>query len=143
MGVDVRELFRAPYRAQSLKEFWGKRWNIAFSEMTGLIAYRPLKQVISANTAMLASFLLSGLLHEIAISLPVRAGYGLPFLYFVIHGMLMYAESHSAMIQRITTHSFWSHVWVIGWLVVPMPLLFHAQFIAQVLKPLRDLLLPM
>ncbi|HEY9044864.1 MAG TPA: MBOAT family protein, partial [Ohtaekwangia sp.] len=42
-GVDVRELFRAPYKSRSLKEFWGKRWNLAFSEMTALIAYKPLK----------------------------------------------------------------------------------------------------
>jgi hypothetical protein len=141
LGVDARELFRAPYRARSLREFWGKRWNIAFSEMTTLIAYRPLKYIVSTNTAMILSFLLSGVLHEIAISFPVCSGYGLPLLYFTIHGLLMHAESRSAAIQSILAHRIWCHVWVLGWLILPMPLLFHAPFVTQVLKPLRSAIL--
>jgi alginate O-acetyltransferase complex protein AlgI len=141
LGVDVTELFKAPYKATSLKEFWGKRWNIAFSEMTALIAYRPLARQTGSGKAILASFLLSGLLHEIAISLPVRAGYGLPMLYFIIHAVAMQLEAKSPWVQRITQHKILSHIWVMAWLIIPMPLLFHSKFIAEVLVPLRNLLL--
>lgn len=141
MGVDVRELFRSPFKSTSLKEFWGKRWNIAFSEMTALIAYRPLKNKVTPTAAMLISFLLSGALHEIAISFPVKSGYGLPFLYFFIHGTLMYAEDRSSMVKRIISNKVFSHVWVLGWLILPMPLLFHTKFIELVLKPLRSSIL--
>jgi hypothetical protein len=141
LGVDARELFRAPYKSKSLQEFWGKRWNIAFSEMTALIAYRPLKQKLGPDKAMIVSFLLSGILHEIAISLPVNAGYGLPLLYFSIHGFVMYFERTSALVKKIIAHRLLSHVWVMGWLVVPMPILFHAHFIEAVMVPLRDLIL--
>jgi hypothetical protein len=137
LGVDVRELFRAPYKSRSLQEFWGKRWNIAFSEMTALVAYRPLKIWVGPGGAMMASFLLSGLLHEVAISFPVQSGYGLPLLYFAIHGMLMYFERTSAFVQNIVNHHVLSHCWVLGWLVLPMPLLFHPGFMDHVLKPLR------
>lgn len=141
MGVDVAELFRSPYRSRSLKEFWGKRWNVAFSEMTALIAYRPLKGRLGTENAMIASFLLSGLLHEIAISLPVRTGYGLPMLYFSIHAAAMYAEERSYVVQKIIAHRFLSRVWVVTLLILPLPLLFHREFVLLVLVPLRNMLL--
>lgn len=141
LGVEVSELFKAPYRSRSLKEFWGKRWNIAFSEMTALIAYRPLKTRIGVDHAMILSFLLSGLLHEVAISFPVRAGFGLPMIYFGIHAFAMHLETTSHLVQRIIRHKFLSHVWVMSLLILPMPLLFHAEFIQQVLIPLRTLIL--
>jgi hypothetical protein len=141
MGVDATELFRAPYKSKSLKEFWGKRWNIAFSEMTALIAYRPLRGKVGTEAAVVLSFLLSGLLHEIAISFPVNAGYGLPLIYFGIHAIAMQMESKLIFMQRVISHKFWSHVWVMGLLIVPMPLLFHEAFMIQVLVPLGDLLI--
>ena len=140
-GVDVKELFRSPYKATSLKEFWGKRWNMAFSEMTAIVVYKPLKLYYGISAAMIASFLVSGLLHEIAISFPVETGYGLPFLYFVLHGSAMYAEDKSPAVKRITAHPVFSHVWVFAWLMLPMPLLFHHTFIAEVAEPLRDFIL--
>jgi hypothetical protein len=141
MGVNVGELFRSPYRSKSLKEFWGKRWNIAFSEMTALVAYRPLKATIGAEKAITVSFLFSGLLHEVAISLPVKAGYGLPMLYFIIHAVAMRLEARSTIVQKIIRHRILSHVWVVTFLILPMPLLFHRKFVLHVLEPLRDWLL--
>lgn len=140
-GVDARELFKSPYKSKSLKEFWGKRWNIAFSEMTSVIAYRPLKEKVSPSAAIILSFLLSGLLHEIAISFPVNSGYGLPMLYFSIHAFLIYIEGTSRLVMKITSHPVLSHAWVFVWLIVPMPLLFHADFIQFVLIPLRESIL--
>jgi Membrane bound O-acyl transferase family len=141
MGVDVKELFIAPYQSKSLKEFWGKRWNMAFSEMTALIAYKPLKAKIGINTAMFVSFLMSGILHEIAISFPVSAGYGLPLLYFLIHGILMYLESKILWIKKLIEQPILSRLWVYFWLILPMPLLFHEKFIREVIMPLCNLVL--
>jgi alginate O-acetyltransferase complex protein AlgI len=138
LGVDVRELFKSPYKSKSLKEFWGKRWNIAFSEMTALIVYRPLKEIISPSMAMIVSFLLSGILHEIAISFPVNSGFGLPMIYFSIHAFLIYLEGKSPLVKKIISHPVVSHVWVFLCLILPMPLLFHADFVQFVLIPLRE-----
>ncbi|RAV97713.1 wax synthase family protein [Pseudochryseolinea flava] len=141
LGVDVSELFRSPYKPRSLKEFWGRRWNLAFSEMTALIAYKPLKDKVGVTYAVTISFLFSGLLHEIAISLPVNAGYGLPMIYFIIHAVAMQLESKSAIVQKIVNHRIFAHAWVMTILIIPMPLLFHTAFMERVMIPLRDIML--
>jgi Membrane bound O-acyl transferase family len=140
-GVDVKELFRSPYQSKSLKEFWGKRWNMAFSEMTALVAYRPLKGFFGKNLAMMSSFLLSGILHEIAISCPVKSGYGLPLMYFALHCFIMFAEDKFDFVKAIVQHKILSRVWVLAWLILPMPLLFHERFMENVIFPLRNIIL--
>lgn len=138
VGVGVKELFRAPHKSNSLKDFWGKRWNVAFSEMTALIVYKPVKEKGRKLTALIAAFLLSGLLHEVAISFPVQTAYGLPLSYFVIHGVLMIAEERMAIVKRILAHRIWAHVWTLSWIIIPLPLLFPSSFFERVLEPLRN-----
>jgi alginate O-acetyltransferase complex protein AlgI len=88
----VRAPFDAPLRSRSLAEFQAQRWNRSFSEMTALAVQRPLAARLGRHRAMLVSFLVSGLLHEVAISLPVGAGFGLPTCYFVLQGLLVARE---------------------------------------------------
>lgn len=140
-GVHVSELFQAPYKATSLNEFWGKRWNVAFSEMTALIVYRPLKSEVGRDKALVTSFLFSGVLHEVAISLPVMAGFGLPMLYFVLHAIAMHFEAHSTWLKKFLQRKWFAHVWVMSFLILPLPLLFHPAFVEEVLTPLRSIIL--
>jgi hypothetical protein len=133
-GVPCDALFRAPLRSQSLTEFWSRRWNLAFSEMTAIAVYRPIAASAGRGPAILAAFALSGLLHEMAISVPVRAGFGLPFLYFLIHGGLVLVERASARAGHPI--SGWiGRAWTVFWLVVPLPILFHRAFLAGVIWP--------
>jgi alginate O-acetyltransferase complex protein AlgI len=134
VGVDCRPLFRAPLRARCLTEFWGRRWNLAFSEMTALAVYRPLAAHLGKPAATGAAFLFSGLLHELAISMPVRAGYGLPMLYFTLHGCLVLVERR--LKRSIEGRGWLAHFWTLGWLAVPMPLVFHPFFLKGVVWPL-------
>ena len=139
-GVDTYLLFRQPAMALSLTELWSKRWNLAFSEMAAIAVFRPLVKRIGAGGALMATFLFSGLLHEIALSLPVNSGYGLPTLYFVIQGLLVLLEKQMQK-RKITLlqNQVVAKVWLFFWLVVPMPLLFHATFINEVVWPLAGL----
>lgn len=136
-GVDTKELFRAPIQAVSLKEFWGRRWNIAFSEMTSLALYRPLRNLWGQRISLLLAFLFSGLLHEIAISVPVKAGYGLPLIYFGLHALAMQIEQlleeRGMPLYRV---AWIGRAWVLLWLILPLPLLFHPAFLAGVVWPL-------
>ena len=70
VGFDCRPLFRAPILSESFSEFWGRRWNLAFSEMTSIALYKPLGGILGRPGALVAAFLFSGLLHEMAISTP-------------------------------------------------------------------------
>ena len=137
LGADTGPLFREPLRSRSLSEFWGRRWNLAFSEMTAIAVYRPLGNVIGRRAALIVAFLSSGLLHELAISVPVRAGYGLPFTYFLIHGALLLSERQlEARGHPIQRHAVLGRIWTFGWLVLPVPLVFHPPFLAGVVWPL-------
>jgi hypothetical protein len=136
-GVDVYALFRAPLLSRSLAEFWGRRWNLAFSEMTAIGVYRPLSRAVGKPAALVAAFLFSGLLHELAISLPVRAGFGLPLLYFAIHGALMLAERGLERAGRpIYRRASVGRAWTTFWLVVPLPILFHRPFLRGIVWPI-------
>lgn len=136
-GANTYLLFKQPAKATSLTELWSKRWNIAFSEMTAVAVFRPIKNRVGSGAALMASFIFSGLLHELALSVPVNSGYGLPTLYFVIQGILVLVEkllirSNVMFLQ----HPIVGRVWTFFWLIVPMPLLFHSQFIKEIVWPL-------
>lgn len=134
-GVPCDALFRAPIRSRNLGDFWSRRWNLAFSEMTAIAVYRPLAASAGRGPALMAGFALSGLLHEMAISVPVRAGLGLPLVYFLVHGGLVLAER--TLSRAGHPLSGWpGRAWAVFWLVAPLPILFHRPFLAGVIWPL-------
>ena len=134
-GVACDAVFRAPLRSQNLGEFWAKRWNLAFSEMTAIAMYRPLAARVGRGPALVGGFALSGLLHELAISVPVRAGFGLPLCYFLMHGGLVLVE-RAASRAGYPLHGWIGRVWVFVWVLVPLPILFHQPFLAGVIWPI-------
>ncbi len=139
-GVPAYYLFKQPAKSKSLGEFWSKRWNLAFSEMTSITIFRPLRKRIGSAPALIIAFLFSGLLHELALSVPVNSGYGLPLLYFFIQGIMVLAEQILTRYNKMfLQHPITGRVWIFFWIVMPVPLLFHAQFIKQVLWPLAGL----
>jgi hypothetical protein len=135
LGIPCDALFRAPLLSRNLGEFWARRWNLAFSEMTATAVYRPLRASVGRGPALMTGFLVSGLLHEMAISLPVRAGFGLPLLYFLLHGGLVLVEGALSRSGRPLT-GWLGPAWTVFWLVAPLPLLFHGPFLAGVLWPI-------
>jgi alginate O-acetyltransferase complex protein AlgI len=136
-GADSKALFRAPLRATSLAEFWGRRWNLAFSEMTAVSVFRPLRNWIGTRGATAAAFLFSGVLHELAISLPVKAGFGLPMLYFALHAVaVMFEDSLAAAGWAVDRRPWLGRAWAAAWLLLPLPLLFHPAFLRGCVAPL-------
>jgi alginate O-acetyltransferase complex protein AlgI len=134
-GVAADAPFREPLRSTSLAEFWSRRWNLGFSEMTATLIYRPLSASLGKSPALLMGFVWSGLLHEMAISVPVRAGFGLPFLYFVLHGALVWVERSLSRAGRPLS-GWLGRAWSIFWILAPLPLLFHPPFLSGVIWPL-------
>lgn len=91
-GFPVRTLFPNVLETQGIGDFWSRRWNAGYSQMMQRLVGRPVEALAGANAGVMAIFLVSGLLHELAITLPVRTGFGLPTVYFILHGVLTLIE---------------------------------------------------
>jgi alginate O-acetyltransferase complex protein AlgI len=128
----VRRLFADPLASRSLREFWSRRWNTAYVEMNHVV-FAPLARRWFGRYANVALFALSGLLHEAAISLPVLAGFGGPTAYFVLHAAAVHIEPRIGLPR-------WprplARLWTWCWVLLPLPLLFHAPFRDALVEPL-------
>ena len=147
-GIDVEPIMNAPLRSKSISEFWGRRWNAAFNRLAFDFVFRPFSclggrssgdaetrsrgsstlQLSRGTTiATLAAFLVSGFIHELVISLPARAGYGLPTAYFLLQSIGILTERTLPNIRgRLLT-----------FLIVAGPAfwLFHPPFVHNVIVP--------
>jgi hypothetical protein len=139
IGFPTKQLFKSPASSLSLEEFWGKRWNVAFSEMTAIVIFKPIASASSKNVGLLAAFVFSGILHELAISVPVDRGYGLPTLYFIIQGIAILIESHLNKISAFLKQTLVAKLWTVFWLVAPLLILFHNEFLRKVIFPIAGL----
>ena len=134
-GVKAKPIMSTPLRSTSLAEFWGKRWNLGFRQLSYELIFRPLHRTLGTDAAGWVVFLASGLIHELVISLPARAGYGLPTTYFLLQGAGITVE-HTRFGKR-----FGLGRGVQGWLFMavfvagPVFWLFHPWFVLRVIVP--------
>jgi alginate O-acetyltransferase complex protein AlgI len=133
-GFAVGFPFLNPLPCRDLQAFWSRRWNRPFVELMTWTVARPLRRRRGRGTALLAGFLASGLLHEVAISLPVQAGYGLPTLYFFLQGSAVFAEHRFRLAEGLPAP--WHRLLVWSILLLPLPLVFPPPFVRGVLFPL-------
>jgi hypothetical protein len=135
IGVDAPPLMNSPAASASLNEFWGRRWNMAFRDLTYRFLFRPLSPRLGPRPALLIGFLVSGLVHDAVISFPAQGGYGGPTLYFLVQALGAILE-RSRLGKRCRLGAGWQ-----GWLftmavlVAPAPLLFHPPFVGRVMIP--------
>jgi alginate O-acetyltransferase complex protein AlgI len=130
----------APLLADSVSDFWGRRWNTAFRDLTHRFLFRPLTVRFGPRTALVAGFVFSGLVHELAISVPADGGYGGPTVFFCLLAAALFVER-----SRLGRWLGLGHGWR-GWLfaalvlVAPAGLLFHPPFIRNVVLPFLSVL---
>jgi len=135
-GFNAPPLMTNPIGATSLARFWGGQWNEAFNDLMAPHVFAPLVRKVGTTTAALAVFLISGLLHEIVISLPARGGFALPTLYFTIQGSGLWVERSSYGRKLGLGRGF------CGWLFTaiaaggPAFWLFHPAFVRHVILPM-------
>ena len=135
LGVNAKPIMSAPLRATSLAEFWGKRWNLGFRQLSYELIFRPLHRTLGVEAAGLLVFLASGLIHDLVISLPARAGYGLPTAYFLLQGAGVTIE-HSGFGKRLGLGRGargWLFMAVV--IIAPVFWLFHPWFVQRVIIP--------
>ncbi len=131
LGKNTKPIMNAPWKAKTLSEFWGKRWNMAFRDAAHQLIFKPMKKKLGATSAILAVFLFSGIVHEAVISIPASGGYGGPMAYFLIQFFgLMLQRKFKVLAKAPFT-----------WLVLfgPLPWLFHEPFFMNVFLPISNL----
>ena len=116
---------RWPVAATSLGDFWGRRWNTAFRDLTHRFLFRPLAARLGPRAGLAAGFAFSGVVHDIVISVPAGGGYGGPTLYFALQGLGLLVE------RRMWRGRAFTAVVVVG----PAWALFHPPFVLNVVVP--------
>ncbi|MGE0609262.1 MAG: MBOAT family protein [Pirellulales bacterium] len=141
-GIQAQPLMDWPLASHSVSQFWGRRWNTAFRDLTHRFLFRPLSAKLGAKGALAAGFVFSGLVHDLVISLPAGGGYGGPTLFFLWQGGAIFAE-RSQTGRAIGLGRGWR-----GWtftllaLLPPVCLLFHPPFVFNIVVPFLRVLAP-
>ena len=135
-GINARPIMDSPGAAASLASFWGKGWNTAFADLMREHCFNALARHLGTRPALLAIFFISGLVHELVISLPAHGGYGLPTLYFMLQGLGLLVE-RSQFGRELGLGSGWRGRCYVALVTVgPVFVLFHPIFVRQVILPM-------
>jgi alginate O-acetyltransferase complex protein AlgI len=114
---------------------WGKRWNLGFRKLSHTLVFRPLQRRFGTTVGTLGAFLASGLVHELVISVPARAGYGLPTAYFLAQGLGVIAERSEVGRRLGLGHGARGWLWMALIAAGPVFCLFHVWFVMRVMLP--------
>ncbi|KAG6394126.1 hypothetical protein SASPL_144705 [Salvia splendens] len=111
--IEIEPQFNEPYLATSLQDFWGRRWNLMVPKTLHPTVYLPVRRAAARLTgwrwaaipAVLATFLVSGVMHELVVynfGRVVPTGEMLGF--FLLHGVSLSAE---IVVKRVVPERFW------------------------------------
>lgn len=138
LGIDARPIMNSPLRSTSLAEFWGKRWNLGFRQLAYDLVFTRLHKRLGGETSAFLVFVLSGLIHDLVISVPSRGGYGFPTIYFVVQGIGSAVE-RSAFGRRLgLRHSILGWLFTMAFTAGPAFCLFHPWFVHRVILPFME-----
>ena len=131
-GFSVQKQWDNSLAAANLREFWNRRWNLAFHDFAREQIYGPVRSRLGVATATVMTFAFSGLIHELAISGTARGGYGLPTIYFLLQAAGLWVDR-----RFLRSWSTWlRRTWAAIVVIAPVGLLFHWPFIERVLLPM-------
>ncbi|KAI5021457.1 hypothetical protein ZWY2020_058187 [Hordeum vulgare] len=97
LGMETEPQFDRPYLASSLQGFWGGRWNLMVSAILRPLVYDPVRARAGNPAGVLATFLVSGLMHEgMVYYLILRRPDGRMTAFFLLHDICCVAEGWCA-----------------------------------------------
>jgi Membrane bound O-acyl transferase family len=140
LGIAAEPIMRTPLRSTSLTEFWGERWNLGFRQLAHELIFRPTYRNFGAGIAGFFVFLVSGLIHDLVISLPSRGGYGLPTLYFVLQGAGVTIERSHMGRKLGLARGVRGWCFMVVFLAAPVFWLFHPWFVMRVILPFMEVI---
>jgi hypothetical protein len=134
-GIAAKPIMQKPLASCSLSELWGKRWNLGFRTLSHTWVFQPLQKRFGLVAGTLGAFLASGLLHDLVISVPAGAGYGLPTAYFLLQGVGVIVERSGAGQRFGLGRGARGWLWTVLIAAAPVYALFHPWFVMRVMVP--------
>ncbi|HSC35377.1 MAG TPA: MBOAT family protein [Thermodesulfobacteriota bacterium] len=134
-GVNAVPMMNSPLLTTSLSEFWSSRWNLAFRDLARIFVFRPMLKRWGVVIAVLSAFVFSGILHELLISLPADAWYGLPTLFFLIQAGGIFIEKSGIGMKAGINHGLTGRLFAALFILAPVVLLFHPPSIESCMIP--------
>ncbi|HEX7792740.1 MAG TPA: MBOAT family protein [Vicinamibacterales bacterium] len=135
LDLPARPLMNRPLASKSLSEFWGRRWNTAFRDLAHRFVFRPLTSRLGPRVGLVGGFLVSGLVHDLVISVPAGGGYGGPTMFFVIQGAAISLERSRLGKRMGLGRGTFGRSFVFAAVIAPLGLLFHRPFVIGVIVP--------
>ncbi|KAK4355204.1 hypothetical protein RND71_024175 [Anisodus tanguticus] len=124
VGIELEPPSNEPYLSTSLQDFWGRRWNLTVTNTLRLTVYNPVRLVLfevvgkewAQGVATLATFIVSGLMHELIFYYVTRVSPSWEMTwFFVIHGLCVIVE---IKVKRVLKDTWQLHGLVSGPLTV-------------------------
>lgn len=122
-GFEIEPQFNEPYLSTSLQDFWGRRWNLMVTNILRPTVYVPVRRMSTyfvghscgTSIAMLATFLASGLMHELIYYYLTRAPPTWEVTwFFVIHGVCTAVEVAA---KKVLVRRRWRLPRLVSWLL--------------------------
>jgi hypothetical protein len=135
-GLNALPIMQSPLNATSLAKFWGGKWNAGFHDLMHRYFLHGLARRLGTRAALFAIYLISGLLHELVISVPAGGGYGGPTFYFIVQGLGVHLERSRVGRSLGLGYGLKGWCFVASVTATPVGLLFHPPFIRNVILPM-------
>jgi alginate O-acetyltransferase complex protein AlgI len=135
-GYAVTPLMNGPTRADSVGNFWGVRWNRGFNSLARRFLHQPMAPILGRSVAVLGVFTVSGLIHDLVITVPARGGYGLPTAYFVLQGVALLFERSGAGRRLKLGRGVRGRLFALAIVAGPAFWLFPPVFVQRVILPM-------
>ncbi|CAK9165478.1 unnamed protein product [Ilex paraguariensis] len=140
LGFEMEPQFNEPYLATSLQDFWGRRWNLMISSILRPTVFYPVRRISTPvvgkfwglQLAYLATFLVSGLMHEIIYYYVTRVSPTWEVTwFFVLHGVCTGVEvaAKTAVNGRFRLHRAVSGPLTLAFVAVTGAWLFFPQIL--------------
>ncbi len=126
VGMTVYEVFNAPPLARSPRDFWSRRWNLWFTQMSNMLIFQPLGGAQRPLLGVSAVFVFSAVLHEYMTWVALTRPDGRMLAFFLIHGLATILTTLlGKRLGRRTLMPRWLAVLLhIAWMTVTAPLFF-------------------
>lgn len=86
VGFHAGEVFDNPPLASSPRDFWSRRWNLAFRALAHRLVFLPLGGTRRLVLAVTAVFVFSGVVHEYLVIAALGHTRGDMMIFFTLHG---------------------------------------------------------